>query len=132
MMSSGVGGAQGLNQRLPAEVEYDVASEYCERSGGRLPKKAEWVVAAVGQHVSAYPWGNTIPDEGVCWRKPEGAPLCEVGASELDRNPQGVMDLVGNVREWTQLDKKPGGYHWVMGVVHDDCLVPGIAMLRYG
>ena len=40
-------------------VGYDNAASYCKNIGGRLPTLPEWMRAARGADVSAYPWGAT-------------------------------------------------------------------------
>ncbi len=117
-------GARG--SQLPALVRYETAHRYCQAREARLPKKSEWILAAVGQLSSRFPWGDSIPESGVCWRRPTGSPLCEVGVSALDRNPQGVFDLIANAQEWVVAEDSTE-YEWALGVKHDDCLAPLLA-----
>ncbi len=80
-------------------VDFASASAYCEFSGKRLPSEEEWEYAARGTDDRAYPWGNGPPSNQVCWHRPEGT--CAVGSFPAGKSPFGVLDLAGNVSEWT-------------------------------
>ncbi len=69
-----------------------------------------------------FPWGDEIPQENVCWRKPEGAPPCEVGASSVDVTSTQIFDLVANATEWTARD--PDASARIVGVPRDRCNAP--------
>lgn len=84
------------------------ASAFCEYRGGRLPTPAQWSFAASGSEARRFPWG---PHGLVCRRASFGlvdGPCARGGSSpELSgarsagRTPDGVVDLAGNVAEWT-------------------------------
>jgi len=91
-------------------VSYDDAVAYAEwlsdRDGFayRLPTAAEWEKAARGVDGRLYPWGNHF-DASFCKMKEsdQGRTMpVPVESYPLDRSPYGVMDMAGNVEEWTQ------------------------------
>jgi formylglycine-generating enzyme required for sulfatase activity len=79
------------------------ARAYAKWVGKRLPHEWEWQLAAQGTDGRNYPWGNDwdpsrvpIPDKGRHMREPDDGDAHPSGAS-----PFGVMDMVGNVWQWT-------------------------------
>ena len=83
-------------------VDWHQARDYCGWVGARLPTEEEWEYAASGGDGRKYPWGNEEPQDSLCWRRREhGLGTCEVGVHAGDRSPFGVMDMAGNVKEWT-------------------------------
>jgi iron(II)-dependent oxidoreductase len=84
-------------------VSLEDARAYAAWAGKRLPHEWEWQYAAQGTDGRAYPWGATenvwaipAPDTGHDLRGPDNVDAHPQGAS-----PFGVMDLVGNVWQWT-------------------------------
>jgi gamma-glutamyl hercynylcysteine S-oxide synthase len=84
-------------------VSLEDARAYAAWAGKRLPHEWEWQYAAQGTDGRTYPWGNEwnaaavpVPDKGRTMRGPDGVNAHPAGAS-----PFGVMDLVGNVWQWT-------------------------------
>lgn len=84
------------------------AEAFCQSQRGRLPTAAEWVWAAAGVAARRYAWGNSGL---VCRRAAFGldaGPCSKQGVPELSgsrpdgASPDGVLDLIGNVAEWTR------------------------------
>ncbi len=66
----------------------------------RLPTEEEWEWAA-GRNERLYPWGNTAPETQHANFNQELIRLTAVAAHPAGATPEGVMDLAGNVWEWT-------------------------------
>ena len=73
----------------------------------RLPTEEEWeYVARNGSRGTLYPWGDEWVNENVVMTTP-GADPVDVGSKPQGANIYGVMDLIGNVWEWTSSPLKP-------------------------
>jgi formylglycine-generating enzyme required for sulfatase activity len=83
-------------------VTWAQASAYCVWAGKRLPSEEEWEYAARGPHGIKYPWGAAPPEARPCWNKPMTSDgTCGAAAHPQDQSPFGVLDLGGNVSEWS-------------------------------
>lgn len=111
-------------------VDQQAAQSYCTYANKRLPTRDEWRAAATCEEPQRYPWGtapmpshSTIDandrqaSDQLCWDGDRGDMLgdyedwrpprrftggtCVVGSFPAGANLRGVLDLAGNVWEWT-------------------------------
>jgi len=109
----------GWDQKPVTWVSLEDARAYAAWAGKRLPHEWEWQYAAQGTDGRTYPWGNewnfgtpssadplalTEPPS-IAVPKPDkgrdAAPPADVDAHPKGASPFGVLDLVGNVWQWT-------------------------------
>ncbi len=117
---------------LPATgVTLADAMAFCAAAGGRVPTAEEWEFAARGADSRRFPWGDELPDgtrgnfcDSRCekgWATPDHddghAGPAPVGSYPAGATPEGVLDLAGNVREWTSTLTEDGKA-WIKGGGH--------------
>ena len=120
---------RGAERKPVVQVTWNGAQEFCAVQGKRLPREAEWELAArsgkrsapyswTGWAPSAWPWGDATARCSSVWMARAPGQSCfiqlagpepvkdlgsqNVGTAEQDRSPQGINDLAGNVREWVE------------------------------
>jgi gamma-glutamyl hercynylcysteine S-oxide synthase len=94
---------QGWDRKPVTWVSQEDARAYAQWAGKRLPHEWEWQLASEGSNHRLYPWGDAwdasavpVPGHARDLNPPDDVDAHPKGASEA-----GVMDLVGNVWQWT-------------------------------
>jgi iron(II)-dependent oxidoreductase len=109
---------QGSAEHPVVQVSANDAAAFCRYQGWRLPSEQEWEFAARGTDQRRYPWGNAPPDGS---RASFGTvPCCAaddadgflrtapVGSFPAGASPFGLLDMAGNVWEWTSSPHRSG------------------------
>jgi len=93
----------GWEKKPVTWVSQEDARAYAAWGGKRLPHEWEWQYAAQGTDERLYPWGSSwlrdavpTPNQTRSLSSPDAVDAHPAGAS-----PFGVMDMVGNVWQWT-------------------------------
>jgi formylglycine-generating enzyme required for sulfatase activity len=107
-------------------VDWSQADAFCAFMGGRLPTAEEWEYAAKGGTSRIYPWGDEPPtdrhanfaDARFKTRYPRGFDVpgqddgfvetAPVGSFPAGATRHGILDMVGNVIEWTASEYPDG------------------------
>ena len=94
---------KGWENRPVTWVSLEDARAYAAWAGKRLPHEWEWQLAAQGTEGRVYPWGNqwqpaNMPAPVTSHTMTAPAP---VDAHPHGASPYGVMDMTGNVWQWT-------------------------------
>jgi len=82
-------------------VTWEQANQYAQWVGGRLPSEAEWEIACRSTDERIYPWGDEAPDETRANSGDVQAGTTAVGSYPDGASPFGLLDMAGNVWEWT-------------------------------
>lgn len=97
-------------------LDWLAAQALCSFRGGRLPSEAEWERAARGDSERRFPWGSFFnpalanhglpglsfdPGVGVASDRDGYAYLAPIDAYADARSPHGLVQMAGNVWEWT-------------------------------
>jgi sulfatase modifying factor 1 len=91
-----------IYQWLPVTfVSWKEALIFCEAQGGRLPTEMQWNLAAGYAQKDLYPWGNSEPSIDKANYDGYYQGLTPAGWLPNGASRFGVLDLGGNVREWT-------------------------------
>ena len=109
-------------------IDWIEARAYCRFLGKRLPTSQQWSRAMRGALQLADGTPNPAPRRNFPWASASttapaklvniGAPgPAEVGKFATDRSPDGVLDLAGNMQEWTESEPpdREAGFRVVRG-----------------
>jgi iron(II)-dependent oxidoreductase len=95
------------------QVSAQDAAAFCRFHELRLPSEREWEFAARGADGCRFPWGNAPPEQPSARANFGTVPCCApdasdgylrtapVGSFPDGRSPAGLLDMAGNVWEWT-------------------------------
>ncbi len=91
----------GRQHHPVTDVNWFDASRFCEWKGKHLPTEAEWEKAARGDDGREFPWGNEYDKKKLNAGDSGIGDIAPVGSFQEGASPYGVMDMSGNVWEWT-------------------------------
>jgi iron(II)-dependent oxidoreductase len=101
----------GVDALLPwTSADHAAATRIAGAMGGRLPWSVEWEWMAAGPLRRRYPWGEQLwsPQRANLRGSGCGRAL-PVGSLPAGRSPDGLLDVAGNVWEWTASPVLGGG-----------------------
>jgi hypothetical protein len=98
----------GVDQPPAIEIDHPHAKEACAAKGHALCTAVQWDRACRGNSGWTHPYGPR-QEAGRCRVGDENATPGPSGANPHCVTPEGVLDLVGNVAEWTEEGAVMGG-----------------------
>ncbi|MFD5089831.1 formylglycine-generating enzyme family protein [Amycolatopsis thailandensis] len=93
----------GSGWRYPVtEISHAEAIQIAGRLGGRLPRSAEWEWMAAGSVRRRWPWGDASWQPALAnLRDSLHDTVTPVDTHPAGATPEGMLDVAGNVWEWT-------------------------------
>jgi len=84
-------------------ISWQEAKDYCSWKGKRLPTESEWEKASRGPDAKIYPWGHQVDETkaNVLGMNDKYRYPAPVGMFPQGQSLYGLMDMSGNVWEWT-------------------------------
>lgn len=89
------------DQHPVENITWFEARDFCAQRGMRLPTEHEWEYAARGPDNLIYPWGNEWNPANAVWGDNANNQNAAVGSRSAGASWVDVLDMVGNVWEWT-------------------------------
>ncbi len=83
-------------------INYPEIRDFLEWSGKRLPTEFEWTRAARGDDERLFPWGDKADPRKAQTSLTGGNSPVETGSFPEGQSPFGVLNMGGNVFEWTE------------------------------
>jgi hypothetical protein len=86
------------------------AYNFCKWIGRRLPTASEWIYAATQNNEKNFPWGDEPPSPkyaNLDYETGDDSEVRPVGSFPAGASRDGIMDLIGNVSEWTRTVYSP-------------------------
>lgn len=105
-------------------ISWDDAVAFAAWEDKRLPTEEEWEFAARGRDGRLYPWGSEWNPEFANTAESSTGKIVEVGRYPGGASPFGVLDLCGNVWEWTASDLR--------SYLTQEVLAPNFKVIRGG
>jgi len=99
--------APGEDKLPVVNVTWYNARDYCEWKTKRLPTEEEWEFAARGKENLLYPYGNQWDQRFSNASESQLGKPQVVGSYPAGASPFGILDMAGNVAEWTVSEYKP-------------------------
>ena len=89
--------------KVTQSLSYGQALKHCQQKGKRLCKEEEWEKACKGPNNYRFPYGNRY-NATQCNM---GKGVVPAGQNSRCKSGYGVMDMAGNVAEWTSTKLEP-------------------------
>ncbi|MCP4718883.1 MAG: formylglycine-generating enzyme family protein, partial [Desulfobacteraceae bacterium] len=97
----------GKRNHPVVQVSIEDALAYASWIGRRIPTEAEWESAARTDLGYKYPWGDEFKPSALNIEKSGFSDTCPVDEYDDDANEFKIVDMLGNIMEWTSDMEKP-------------------------